>query len=404
MIECLGHDLAPGERAVLEQTAKLAEDVFAARAAGYDRRAAFPAEDFDDLFAAGLLAAAVPREYGGLGFGPQQRNTLQLWTMTTLLAKADLSLARCWEGHVNSLVLVDALGTAAQKQRWFAGVVDRGEKWVAWSGEPQAPKPGEASRFGTALTPVEGGWTIRGTKAFATSATDAQWAILLVNATGPGGARHTAAASHGLLMLACDLSDPTVTTDDSWWDPVGMRATASHLVSFDDTFLPLECLIGEPGSYLEGHWQTAFTPHYAASFLGAAEAAYDYAVSYVKHQGKATDPYVQHRVGAMAVNVDTGRLWLRHVARLWDQGQYEQTRSAGSRVRHVIEHLAEQTVQHCIRACGARCLIRPSPIERILRDLTFYQRHDNDDHILATIGKAILGEAHDPSFHKPQPD
>ncbi|HEX8762080.1 MAG TPA: hypothetical protein VF734_19370 [Pseudonocardiaceae bacterium] len=49
MIGCLGHGLAPGERAVLEQTAKLAEDVFAARADGYDRRAAFPAEDFDDL-------------------------------------------------------------------------------------------------------------------------------------------------------------------------------------------------------------------------------------------------------------------------------------------------------------------------------------------------------------------
>ena len=48
MIGCLGHGLAPGERAVLEQTAKLAEDVFAARADGYDRRAAFPAEDFDD--------------------------------------------------------------------------------------------------------------------------------------------------------------------------------------------------------------------------------------------------------------------------------------------------------------------------------------------------------------------
>ncbi|HEX8761930.1 MAG TPA: acyl-CoA dehydrogenase family protein, partial [Pseudonocardiaceae bacterium] len=88
MIGCLGHGLAPGEWAVLEQTVKLAEDVFAARADGYDRRAAFPAEDFDDLFAAGLLAAAVPREYGGLGFGPQQRNTLPLWTLTTLLAKA----------------------------------------------------------------------------------------------------------------------------------------------------------------------------------------------------------------------------------------------------------------------------------------------------------------------------
>lgn len=393
-------DLGLSERTILEQTAKLAHDVFAARANEYDRRATFPAEDFDDLFAAGLLGATVPRDYGGLGLGPQQRNTLPLWKMTTLLAKADLSLARCWESHVNSLVLIDALGTPEQKRHWFTGVVRQGEKWAAWSGEPQTPKPGEASRFGTTLTPVEGGWTVRGTKAFATSASSARWAILLVSTAGPGGARHSEASPKGLLMLACDLSDATVTTDGSWWDPVGMRATVSHLVRFDDTFVPHDYLIGEPGSYLEGRWQTAFTPHYAASFLGAAEAAYEYAVTYLKYQGKGSDPYVQQRVGAMAVNVDTAHLWLCHVARLWDQGRPQEAGTAGSRARHVIEHLAEQTVHHCIRACGARCLLRPSPIERILRDLTLYQRHDNDDHILATIGKTVLGEAHDPSFHK----
>ncbi|KIZ16017.1 acyl-CoA dehydrogenase family protein [Streptomyces natalensis] len=397
----LGPAVEPHAQAALDDAAKLARDIFSGRADGYDRTATFPAEDFDDLFSAGLLAAAVPREHGGLGFGPQQRDTLPLWEITTLLAKADLSLARCWEGHANSLVLIDGLGTPEQKRRWFGGVVERGEKWVGWSGEPQAATPGETRRFGTTLVPVEGGWIIRGTKAFATSATGAQRAILFVDTAGPGGARHAQGSHGGLLMLACDLSDPSVTVDTSWWDPVGMRATASHVVRFDDTFVPHDCLIGEPGAYIDGQWQTAFVPHYAASFLGAAEAAYEYAVAYLKRQGKGGDAYVRQRVGSMAVNVDTARLWLRHVAGLWDAGSREEAGVAGARARHVIEHLAERTVQHCIRACGARCLVRPSPVERILRDLTFYQRHDNDDHILATIGRAVLGEGHDLSFHKP---
>ncbi|WP_200304664.1 acyl-CoA dehydrogenase family protein [Streptomyces adelaidensis] len=401
------HSPVPGQRAALDTARKLATETFSARADDYDRRAAFPAEDFDDLFAAGLLAAAAPREYGGLGFGPQQRNTLPLWELTTTLASADLSLARCWEGHANSLVLIDALGTPEQKRRWFTGVVERGEKWVAWSGEPRAPKPGEAGRFGTTLTPVEGGWTVRGTKAFATSATGAQWAILFVDPAGPGGARHAQAAPNGraagsgLLMLACELSDPTVSVDSSWWDPVGMRATVSHLVRFDDTFIPRDHLLGTPGSYLTGRWQAAFVPHYASSFLGAAQAACAYGLEYLRKQGKGADPYVRQRAGSMAVNVDTARLWLRHVAALWDEGRVEEAGLAGSKARHVVEHLAEETVHHCIRACGARSLVRPSPVERILRDLTFYQRHDNDDHILATIGRAALGEDHDPSFHKP---
>ncbi|KAB1140276.1 acyl-CoA dehydrogenase [Streptomyces luteolifulvus] len=395
------------DRAALDRAAKLAAETFAARADDYDRRAAFPAEDFDDLFAAGLLAAAVPRAYGGLGFGPQQRNTLPLWEMTTTLAAADLSLARCWEGHANALVLIDALGTPEQRRRWFTGVVERGEKWVAWSGEPRAPKPGESNRFGTTVVPVDGGWTLRGTKAFATGATGAEWAILLVDPAGPGGARHARpgrdgrAAGSGLLLLACELSDPTVTVDDSWWDPVGMRATASHLVRFEDTFVPRDNLIGAPGSYFTGHWQTAFVPHYAASFLGAAQAACAYGLEYLRKQDKGADPYVRQRAGSMAVNVDTARLWLRHVAALWDGGSVAEAGLAGSKARHVVEHLAEETVHHCIRACGARSLVRPSPVERILRDLTFYQRHDNDDHILATIGRAVLGEDHDPSFHTP---
>ena len=394
----LGLDLE--RRALVERVAELARERLAPRAAHYDRTASFPAEDFADLFAAGLLAAAVPREHGGLGVGPLRGDAFTLWMMTKELAKADLSLARCWEGHANSLVLIDALGSEEQRTRWFAGVVERGEKWVAWSGEPQAPAPGEVVRFGTRVTAVPGGYVVDGSKAFSTSAGGAQWAILLVNTGGPGGARH-AASPETLLLLACDLADPSVEIDRSWWDPIGMRATVSHLVRFTRTFIPESQRIGEPGCYLREGWQTAFIPHYAASFLGAAEAAYDQALIYLTAQGKGEDPYVQQRVARMSIHVETAHLWLRHVARMWDDGRRQEAQLAGSRARHLIEHLAEETVGHAIRACGARMLMRSNPVERIYRDLSLYIRHDNDDHILATIGKALLGQGFDPSFYKP---
>ncbi|WP_394829477.1 acyl-CoA dehydrogenase family protein [Pendulispora albinea] len=372
---------------------------FAARADGYDRTASFPKEDFDDLFAAGLHAPTAPREYGGLGLGPLQGNTYVLWRMTRLLATADLSLARCWEGHANSMVLLDAMASSGQKERWFRGVVERGETWVAWSGEPK-PGKGETRRIGTHVRREGDDWIVDGTKIFATSANGANWAILLVDSAGPGGARHSE-SPETVFMLACDLSDPSISVDGSWWDPIGMRATVSHLVRFHQTRIPDANRIGEPGAYMREGWQTAFIPHYAASFLGAAEAAYREALQYIAQQDKSSDPYVQQRVGAMSVAVETADLWLQHVADLWDRGPRAEAQLAGSRARHVVEHLALQTVEHCIRACGARCLIRPSPVERILRDLSFYVRHDNDDHILATIGRARLGKAHDLSFYKP---
>jgi len=395
-------ELTAEQQDLINRIGTLAREKFAARAAEYDRTATFPAEDFDDLFHAGLLAPVVPKEHGGHGLGPYTGDVFTLWMMTKEIARADMSLARCWEGHVNSLVLLDGMSTEEQKSRWFKGVVERGEKWVAWSGEPQARKPDELIRFGTTVERINGGYLINGNKVFATSAGGAQWAILLVNTAGPGGVRHAAAENiDTVLMMACNLSDPSVEIDTSWWDPIGMRATASHLVHFRNTFISEEDLIGYPGQYLKEGWQTCFIPHYAATFLGSAEAAYDYALNYITTQKKIEDPYVQHHLGQMFVNVETAHLWLRHVARLWETGQYLEAQLAGSRARHVVEHLAEDTVKQCIRACGARCLIRPSTLERVYRDLSFYVRHDNDDQILATIGKSILGLTHDPSFYKP---
>jgi alkylation response protein AidB-like acyl-CoA dehydrogenase len=395
-------DLTCDRQALVDRVRELAREKFAPRAADYDRTATFPAEDFGDLFAAGLIAPVVPQEYGGLGLGPYRGDVFTLWMMTKEMAKADLSLARCWEGHVNSLVLLDGMAAEDQKARWFKGVVERGDLWVAWSGEPQARAPGETLRFGTSVEKVEGGYVVDGNKVFSTSAGGARWAILLVNTAGPGGVRHATPESLDTqLLMACDLSDPTVQIDGSWWDPIGMRATVSYLVNFRRTFIPDSNLIGYPGQYIKEGWQTCFIPHYAATFLGAAEAAYEYALEYVTTQNKVDDPYIQHHIGQMSVDVETAHLWLRHVARLWETSKYAEAQIAGSRARHVIEHLAEDTVKHCIRACGARCLNRPSALERLYRDLSFYVRHDNDDHILAMIGKSLLGLTHDPSFYKP---
>lgn len=397
------HDPPPAGSRHVERIRELAAGHFAGRADGYDAAAEFPAQDFDDLYHASLHSPCVPERYGGLGLGPGH-DTHTLWLMTVGLARANMSLARCWEGHVNSQVLIAALGSDEQKERWFEGIVSRGDIWVAWSGEPQASVPGQKSAFGTSLEKALGGYILRGTKAYATSAGHARRAILLVNAAGPGGARHATASADDLFLLGCDLSQPGVNYDSSWWNPIGMRATVSYMVRFDDVFIPDEDVIGRPGQYLQEGWQTRFSPHYAATFLGGAEAAYEYALASIHKQKRADDPYVAHRVAGMSLNIETAHLWLKHVADLWDHQRIEEAKAAAPKVRYLIEKLATETLDHCIRACGARALLKPSPVERIYRDLSLYVRHDNADHVLATVGKQLLGEKHDHSFFNPASD
>src|SRR5271166_3675829 len=151
------------DKDLIESVASLARGTFAARADRYDRDASFPAEDFADLYRAGLHALAAPRSHGGLGLGPEV-GLFTLWMMTKELARADMALARCWEGHVNSQILLNALGNERQKDRWFQGIVERGEIWAAWSGEPQARIPGQKARFGTNVHEARGGYVVDGTK------------------------------------------------------------------------------------------------------------------------------------------------------------------------------------------------------------------------------------------------
>ena len=384
---------------ILEIVRKLAQEKFKARAAKNDAEYRFGKENFQDLFEAGLMAPNISRDYGGLGFQRTPEDIFTLWMTIKEIAKADMGMARCWEGHLNSLLLLENIANPEQKARWFKGIVERGELWSTWSGEPLSRAPEEKKHFGTTVEETKEGYIINGTKIFCSSAPGASWGLILVNTAGPGAARHSY-STETLLMLGCDMSAPSVTLDDSWWHPIGMRSSASYKICFDNTFIPKENLIGVPGQFLLEEWQTRFTPQYTATFLGGAEAAYEYAHHYIATQNKGADPYIQHRIAKMAIHIQTAELWLRHVAELWGTNQVEKAKIAGSSARYLIEQLATETLQHCIHACGARALNKPSPVERILRDLSFYTRHDNDDHVLAMVGKSLLGQAHDISFFK----
>lgn len=385
---------------IVETIRRVAQEKIAPRAAQYDRAPRFPSENFEDLHAHGLLAPTLSRQYGGLGLGHHSGDLYTLWEMTMEIARADMSLARCWEGHANSVLLLDCLGTPEQLARWAPGIVENGELWAAWSGEPLLPKPGENAKFGTLIEELPEGFVLNGTKVFCSGAPGVDKAILLVHREGRGGARHSTASPEGLLLLVADIKDPSISYDDSWWDPMGMKSSVSFLVKFKNTFIPRENLLGRPGVYLLDEWQTRFSPHYGATFLGGAMAAYDYTLEYIKTQKRESDPYLQQRIAKMAIDLQTGKIWLQHVAQLWESGQVEEAKAAGGQARYMLEILAKAVLENSIHACGARGLIRPSPLERIFRDLSFYVCHDNTDHILATIGRAVLGLAHDASFFK----
>src|SRR5206468_2060651 len=94
---------------------------FAPRAAKYDTESSFPYENYAELREAGLLALTVPKDYGGLGADPiAYAHTLRE------IAKGCASTALTFNMHSTVATFIAALGTEAQKRRYFADVVGRG--------------------------------------------------------------------------------------------------------------------------------------------------------------------------------------------------------------------------------------------------------------------------------------
>lgn len=384
---------------LLDAMAQVAENSIRPNAKAVDQNKAFPKDDFHALHQAELLQTCIGTEWGGHGVNHPNGNIEILWHLTAAVAEASMSTSRCWEGHNNAVILLENIASYEQKERWFKGIIENGDVWTVWSGEPLLKTPGQKANIGTFVEETKDGYIINGSKVFCSSATGATWANILVNTEGAGAARHSTANPESLLMLGCELSDPSITFDDSWWNPIGMRGSVSYKVDFNNTFIPKENLIGFGGQFLTEEWQTRFVPQYASTFFGGARAAYQYTLAHIQSQKREDDPYVQHRIGKMAIHINTMEMWLDQVANLWGEQKIEAAKKLGNMCRYQVEQLAMEVVEHAVHVCGARGLIQPAVLERIVRDITIYTRHDNDDQLLATIGRSCLGQSHDKSFY-----
>lgn len=152
--------------------------------------------------------------------------TLQRWQQLALVAGHDLGLCKVYEGHTDALATLRELG---------ARPVPPGSTWGLWAAEPPNAR--------VHLREVNGHWQISGRKAWCSGA---------------------GVVSHGLLtvwdeqggqqLVAVDMQQPGVSVSSEGWEAVGMAATASVDILFEQ----VPCTrVGQPGDYLHrpGFWQ-----------------------------------------------------------------------------------------------------------------------------------------------------
>jgi alkylation response protein AidB-like acyl-CoA dehydrogenase len=358
----------------------------ATNASEIDQQGAFPIKEFQRMAEAGLLAVPLLPQWGGLGLGIDSSLMSELLLLLRLIGWGNLAVGRIFEGHVNALQLIQTFGTTEQIEQYAADVRDRHYIFGVWNAEAQD---------GVKIMPIgDRRFRLEGSKTFCSGAGYVKRPF--VNGVLNGKWQ----------MCVVPLEQVRVQEDASWWQPSGMKATASYKIDFSDVEVTEASLIGQPGDYQRQPWLSGGAIRFAAVQLGGAEALLDATHQYLQDLGRTNDPHQSTRMGQMTIALESGRLWLQGAADLiaaYDPmfgGDPEQLQGEADRLvnyvnmaRTAIEQICLDVMQWCQRSVGARGLMPPYPMERIIRDLTLYLRQPGFDATLQSAGNYALSNS-----------
>jgi len=216
----------------------------------------------------GLVGIAVPKEYGGGG-----ADILTLSRISRELAKGDPASALAFNMHQTMVGIFRGLLSDEAKATWFPQIAGENKIVCGPFSEERAGLIGLAD---TSAAPVAGGgWSISGKKTWATLCEAADIIAFNASVTDEDGLLPenfmAHAASEGVFIVPADL--PGIRIDQTW-DAMGMRATGTHSVVFEDVQVDHDALVGNfrGGLFAEFEW-AAMT--FSGVYLGLIDKAYE---------------------------------------------------------------------------------------------------------------------------------
>lgn len=350
---------------------------FAERAGEIDRDARFPTENYADMHAAGLLAICIPERLGGQGADYRAYSLV-----AAEIGRYCGATALTWNMHVCSTLwsgpLADDLDMTPQvraeherrRAKHYARIVEDGAIYAQPFSEGGAAASG-AIAFATEAEPVDGGWIVRGKKIFASLSGHAHYYGVLcteVDGSGRKSRRNTL-----YLAIPADAEGVSVVGD---WDPLGMRGTVSRTLLFEDVFVPEDNALMPRGVYFEAatNWPHMFLT-LSPSYMGQAQAAYDFTVAYLRGEVPGTPPVKRRQyptkqlaVAEMKVKLEQAKaLWFQAITEAGPRPSRDQVMRAWAAQYTVMEY-ANDIARLAIRTCGGQSMLKSLPLERIYRD------------------------------------
>ena len=372
---------------VKEMCAGFAAERLAPNAGAWDKDHIFPTDEVKALGELGMMGVAIPSEYGGSGMD----------AMSYAIAMEEISKGCASTGVImsvnNSLYSapVEKFGTEEQKHEFLTPVASG-----AVPGCFMLSEPGNGSDAGAAsCTAVEDGdsFILNGAKAWITNAHDAKWGVVF--ATTDKSLKHK-----GISAFIVDMHGQGVSVGKKE-DKIGIRASSTGTVTFEDARVPKAQLLGPMGAGFKIAMTTLDGGRIgvAGQALGIAQASLECAVHYAEQRKSFGAPIknlyaIQEKIANMSTQIEAARLLNFKAAMLKDAGKPFTKDAAQAKL--MASETATFAAHQAIQVLGGMGYVSEMPAERHYRDARITEIYEGTSEIQRIVvagnaTKEILG-------------
>ena len=339
---------------------EFAEQEIAPNVMKWDEASEFPLATVKELGKLGLMGIVFPAEYGGAGMG-----YVEYVAAVEELSRVDGSIGIIVAAHTSLCTNHIYLAGTEEQRKKYVSKLATGEYIGAWGlTEPSSGSDAGSARMNAARR--KDGWVLNGTKTFCTNG---HYADVLVVIAVTDRAAHT----HGLSAFIVEKGTKGFRPGKKE-NKLGLRASDTAELVFEDCFLPSENLLGKEGSgfidamrVLDGGRISI-----AALSLGMARGAYEAALKYSKQRrqfGKAISDFqaIQWKLADMATEIEAASLLTYKAASMKDAGM--KTTQESSMAKLYASEVAVRCANEGVQIHGGYGFIKDYPAEKFYRDV-----------------------------------
>jgi alkylation response protein AidB-like acyl-CoA dehydrogenase len=366
--------ISPGSATSIAAVEAMLAQIFEG-AATRDADPAFPHRPFRVLAETGLLSLPVPDPVEARGW---RASFGEEWRVLRAVAKADGSVGRIFDGHLNAVERLAALAPEPLRTRELEAVAAGELLLGVWGADP-IPGEGPPAR----LVETEGGPVIEGVKTFCSGSTGLDRALVAVR--GPDG-------EPGPPLLAyVDLSEG-IEVDRSWFRGSGVRSSESHRVIFEGA--RVLTTLGQPGELVREPYFSRDAIRTAASWAGIADLAVEASLDILaaKSAGHAPDDIISLAAGRMLAAQGTIDRWLEHAACEADADPELSLAGFSVQLRVAVAGACREILDEAARACGSHPFAVAGALDRAYRDLGLFLLQHRLEPALTRVGRQAIAE------------